>query len=145
MAKTIIRDVDRGWKSIVSQVKAVAAAKPRVKVGVFGSRAQIAQWNEFGTTKIPSRPFLRGTMEKNAGKYARFLVAQARAGLGGSDRTYRQAMNRLGLMMVGDVQQAISNGVPPPNAPSTIAKKGSSTPLIETGLMRSEVEHKVDA
>lgn len=144
MAKGIIRDVDRGWKAIVAQVKAVAAVKPRVKVGVWGSRAQEAIWNEFGTSRIPSRPFVRSTMDANAGKYARFMVAQARAGLGGNDTTYRQALNRLGLLMVADVQKTISAGVPPPNAPSTIARKGSSTPLIETGLMRSQVEHKVE-
>jgi hypothetical protein len=145
VAKTTIKEIDRGWRSIVAQVKAVAAVKPRVRVGVFGSRAQVAEWNEFGTSRIPARPFVRNTMDKNAGRYARFLVDQARAGLGGSDRSYRQALNKLGLLMVGDVQQTISNGVPPPNAPSTIAKKGSSTPLVDTGLMRSEVEHKVDA
>ena len=31
----------------------------------------------------------------------------------------------------------------PENAPSTIAKKGSSNPLIDTGEMRSKVSHEV--
>lgn len=39
---------------------------------------------------------------------------------------------------------AIDEGVPPPNAPSTIAKKGFDHPLVETGEMRDNIEAHVD-
>jgi hypothetical protein len=40
-------------------------------------------------------------------------------------------------------QETITNFKSPANAPSTIKKKGSSHPLIDTGEMRSKITSKV--
>lgn len=45
----------------------------------------------------------------------------------------------LGLMAKGLVQDEIVNGDFAPNAESTIQKKGSEQPLIDTGTMRQSV------
>lgn len=55
----------------------------------------------------------------------------------------RVALDRFGLWAVGEIQQRIADGIPPPNAQSTVDRKGSSTPLIETGQLRASIKHKV--
>ena len=53
------------------------------------------------------------------------------------------AMKVMGMKVQADVQQAITVLSSPANAPSTIAKKGSSNPLIDTGHMRQSVSHRL--
>jgi hypothetical protein len=54
------------------------------------------------------------------------------------------AYGRIGMVAVGDVQRRIVQRIPPPNAPSTIAKKGSDVPLIDTGRLRQSVDYTVE-
>jgi len=42
------------------------------------------------------------------------------------------------------IVEAIDDGMPPPNAPATIAKKGFDHPLIETGEMRDSIETRTE-
>ena len=50
-------------------------------------------------------------------------------------------LETIGVIAVGKVQQYMTDLRTPPNAHSTIAKKGSSNPLIDTGAMRQSVTH----
>lgn len=104
-------------------------------------QAQIAYWNEFGTEdgKIPPRPFMRLSIEKNNKNWLKFT----KKGLLNNNLEIKKTINQLGLLIVGDIQKEITNLRTPPNAESTIKKKGSSNPLIDTGLMRNSVKHKV--
>ena len=54
-----------------------------------------------------------------------------------------QALSKAGILFKNAIQREITNLKEPPNAESTIFKKGSSNPLIDTGLMRSKVEWKL--
>jgi hypothetical protein len=47
----------------------------------------------------------------------------------------------LGQQMVSDVNQTVRSGagVPPPLKPATIARKGSSRPLVDTGRLLSAI------
>jgi hypothetical protein len=56
-----------------------------------------------------------------------------------------QALNRLGVIAVGKVQEYMTNLKAPANKPSTIRKKGSANPLIDEGLMRSSVTYTLQA
>lgn len=60
-----------------------------------------------------------------------------------SGGTAEQALNKLGVAAKGLVQEEIVNGGFAPNAESTIAKKGSEQPLIDTGYMRQSVNYVV--
>ena len=42
------------------------------------------------------------------------------------------------------IVKAIDDGIPPPNAPSTVKRKGFDHPLVETGEMRDNVEYRID-
>lgn len=42
------------------------------------------------------------------------------------------------------IVKAIDDGIPPPNAPPTVERKGFDHPLVETGEMRDNVEYRID-
>ena len=110
---------------------------------VSGHNLNKAVWQEFGTSRgIPERPFMRGSVSRNKDKYKRQMKAAAKAITNGG-LTMEQAMNQLGAAAAADIQAEIVALDSPPNAPSTIARKGSSNPLIDTGAMRQSVTWKV--
>ena len=61
------------------------------------------------------------------------------SGIVNSGGSAEQALQQLGAMAKGLVQDEIVNGDFAPNAESTIQKKGSEQPLIDTGTMRQSV------
>lgn len=102
----------------------------------------IAYYNEVGTDTIPSRPFLRQTFDEHQSELEAFANACVdRLVNGGSaDAVYK----RLGTYVKGLVQTQITDGDFAENAASTIAAKGSSHPLIDTGLMRASVNFVIE-
>lgn len=101
--------------------------------------AEVALWNEYGTENIPERPFLRPAMIENSDRYANLLKVAARRVLRGEMRE-DQVMGIIGTAAVSDVQAKITAVSTPPNADSTIAKKGSANPLIDTGRLRQSIQ-----
>jgi len=107
-----------------------------------------AVWNEYGTETadgeehIPERAFFRNGMKDSARQFKSTLNRLGRKVLNGT-LTSSQAVDQVGLFGVGKIQQSIVDLKDPPNAPSTIARKGSSNPLIDTGNMRQSVTHEV--
>ena len=98
----------------------------------------IALWNELGTSgahPIPARPFLRQSVDGNEDKIRAHCAQQARAIARGG--TAEEALKKIGIHMKGIVQKTIKEGSFVPNAPSTIRKKGSDKPLIDTGQIGS--------
>jgi hypothetical protein len=122
-----------------------------VLVGVQGKEAQeghqggketvgeIASRHELGLG-VPERSWLRDWVDENRGVIRTDLRNAMTQVLRGR-LTKDQAMEILGVKYVGLIQTRIANGIEPPNAPSTIARKGSSTPLIDTGQLRSAVTY----
>ena len=105
------------------------------------SIAQVAAVNEFGASDIPERPFMRQSFENHEGELqAACDVAQRLVSSGGSAE---QALQQIGVVAKGLVQDEIVNGGFAPNAESTIKKKGSEQPLIDTGTMRQSVNFVV--
>jgi hypothetical protein len=45
--------------------------------------------------------------------------------------------------MQSDIRESLVNWTTPPNAPSTIARKGFNKPLIDTGFMQRKIDYKV--
>lgn len=110
-----------------------------------------AAWNHFGTRggaagggwggPIPARPFLLLAIRANKGKY-RAALRNSAARIMMGETTARTMLARLGIDAQGDVQSMIG-AVGPANSPVTVALKGSSTPLIDTGAMRGAVTFEV--
>lgn len=100
--------------------------------------AQVAYWQEYGTIRIPMRPFFRNAVEKNNKKWFDTLEALIRQNVNET-----QALAKVGEVARGDIIKSITQFREPANKPSTIKAKGSSNPLIDTGLMRRSVTYRV--
>lgn len=142
-----ISDKDKGYAKML---KALTGKSPTLKVGVFGEEAskehegvsngELATIHEFGLG-VPERSFIRSWVDENQDKAASFLRQQIEVQLKNGSEDFRQAIERLGLFCVAGIQARMSEGIPPPLAASTIKAKGSSTPLINTGQLRSSVTY----
>lgn len=101
--------------------------------------AQVAFYNEFGTSRIPPRPFFRGMIAKNSPGWAmRMSKAAAYYDFDG-----QKVLELMGQTIQEKLQEAIVDFSDPANAPSTIEKKGFDKPLIDTGHMKDSVTFKV--
>ena len=121
--------------------------KLQVRVGYQHGKAKskkgvdildIAMWNELGTARSPSRPFIRQSADRNKDAIGKFCAAQLKKVTEGG--TAEQALNAIGVMQKGLLQDTISKSKEwaEPNADITVERKGSDTPLIDTGrLMQS--------
>lgn len=109
--------------------------------------ALIAAWNEFGTsTGIPSRPFLRTTMREH--NYYRAELKRI------MEFVLKGAMpmplfKQLGIRAAADMQNKIADNDFQRNAPSTIARKSTSSgvhdkPLIDSGHLRQSIQSSVE-
>lgn len=123
-----------------------------VKVGIpSGSSTEdgtplalVAAVHEFGSPEVnvPERPFLRNTIKGNQRKYVQLnkrniiRVLEGRA-------TLQQALGVLGEVAKGDVQTFIANNSYTLK-PITIARKGSSRALVDTGNMRGSITWQLD-
>ena len=98
----------------------------------------IAMWNELGTARAPSRPFIRQSADRNKGDIEKFCADQLKKVTQGG--TAERILNAIGVMQKGLIQDTISKSKEwaEPNAEFTVERKGSDTPLIDTGrLMQS--------
>lgn len=98
----------------------------------------VAMWNELGTSRAPSRPFMRQSVDNNEKKINDFLRLQLQR-LAEGKTTAEDIYTQIGVFQKGLIQQTIRDGDFVPNAPSTILRKGSDKPLIDTGKMRQSV------
>ena len=103
--------------------------------------AEIAAFNELGTSDMPARPFMKQSWENHEDDLKK--ACQAANNMIASGKSAQQAASMLGAVGVGIVQSEIVEGQFAPNAPSTIRKKGSDRPLIDTGHMRQSVKYVV--
>ncbi len=102
------------------------------------SQAQNGALQNFGNDRIPPRPWLIPGVESGVSDI-NDIIEQLIANGASPDDT----LDAVGSIAAGAVQQYITDLKEPPNAPLTIAKKGSSNPLIDTGSMRAAVTYKI--
>lgn len=152
--RVVVRDVDKGAKALIRMLGKRGA---HVTVGIHaddGAKTEkdssrtvleVGTYNEFGTKRIPERSFIRGWFDFYDGqnrvtltRLMQGVVQQATKRVEKDDLIMR-AMNKLGVLFVAQVQQRMAQGIPPPNAESTVRRKGSTTPLINFGQLRSSI------
>lgn len=108
------------------------------------SVGDVATIHEFGLGNNPERSFVRAFADEIKGEAndveAR-LVGEAIVRRGGN---VEDALEKFGLWLVGKMQERIRGGIAPELDPATVARKGSSTPLIDTGQLVSSITHKVE-
>ena len=147
-----VKDIDRGYKKLFEMAEKMARA-PYVKVGIVGDSAQekdedtgttvaeYASYNEFGTETIPERSFIRATVDERRNRiFGKAFTLQNDILTG--KLSLERALDILGLLVVGNIQNKIQKLRNPKNEDSTIRQKGSSNPLIDEGRMRQSVTYE---
>ena len=158
-AAVTIKDTDKGYKALVARL--YGFARPRIDVGILEAEGgkpevdsamtvlEVAIINEFGGIDAngnehpPARSFIRAWFDEREASLRQDLTVLMQSVVKGA-RTKEEILELLGQRCVGQIQSRIADGVPPPNRPSTIRKKGSSTPLVDHGTLRSSITYRVD-
>lgn len=152
-----------GWRKVIQRVAAFDDVV--LKVGLVGDKAeqsvdeadpsftmvQLAGVHEYGAAIqqswgvliIPARPFIRPTLAVNEVPYTRALARLSTQILEGK-RTARQGLGLIGERIVADIRARIRAGIAPENAASTVARKKSTTPLVDTGRLIQSISYVVD-
>lgn len=102
--------------------------------------AEIASKHEFGLG-VPQRSWLRGFVSEEQEEISNVVEQTMRLA---SDRG-PAAYDAAALILAGKMQARFAKGIGPELAPATVAAKGSSLQLVDTGVMRSSITGKVSA
>lgn len=105
--------------------------------------ATVAAWNEYGTSVSPARPFMRPTIKEQKDKWIETIKKGVQRVVLNKETAF-DTLDRVGRQAAADIQTKISSIYSPPNAPSTIKRKGSAKPLIDTGYMLASVSSAVN-
>lgn len=158
LSSTAIRGADMGATVRIENVKLEGLRKylaefgdsavQGLEVGIFedatneqtGMRiAQYAAYNEFGTTTIPSRPFLGQTFREQSKKYADIIMGGIKANIADPERALRVAFLACGRTAQADVVDMIKSDMPPNDSEYQMRKKEKKgaeyTTLIDTASM----------
>lgn len=144
------KSIDRGWNRIRATAQELERGTSAVRVGLIEGKggdatredgltnAAIGATHEYGSSdrRVPMRPWLFAAVEKHREDYAKLFRVFAAQVLEGKMSSVRM-LNLIGAKATADVKNYVTQGspIPPPNAPSTVARKGSDRTLIDTGRM----------
>jgi hypothetical protein len=147
--KTKLEVNDKKWQAIQKLLPQIAGAS--VLVGIQSDAGAgddgtpivaYAAWNEFGTRYIPARSFIGSTSDEKRNDWSQ-LVDRLFSGILAGKLSGENAFRLLGEQAQSDIQQKVITLSEPPNSPQTIARKGSSNPLVDTGAMRAAIRYEV--
>ena len=130
--------------------------------------AKVAEINEFGATikvtdkmrkwfaaqgfplnkntteiHIPARSFIRTTIDERSDDWHDIFYSRLEKVFDGK-LTLKQALEQLGLVIKGDIQEKITQITTPPNSGMTVIMKGKDKPLINTGFMQETISVKTE-
>lgn len=104
------------------------------------SNLQLGWIHEFGAQggHIPQRSFIRAPVDANHPRIERVCQFAVDAYMN-RGKSAPSVLDSIGRGVRGVIVDAIDARIPPPNAASTIAAKGSDVPLIATGQMKAAI------
>jgi len=103
------------------------------------SVAFVAAMNEFGTSRMPPRPFFRNMIQDKSPEWPSAIAGLLKS----TDMDVDKTLMLAGEAIKGQLQQSINTLTSPPLAESTIDRKGHSKPLIDTSVMVNSVDYVV--
>ena len=136
-------------------------AKLQLEVGFFSTAkystgeyvAQVAYWNEYGTTLSPPRPFFRNAIKEHTKKWLElFRDTQFKT------KDMYKSLSTVGTIAKDDIATSIIDFSSPPNSEITInggwvrhpngkafkvEGKGFNNPLVRTGFMHKAVSYEI--
>lgn len=141
-----IRDTDHGYRRFRALIKEGGAS---VSVGIFAGEngadtdtVNIAFYNEYGTDTIPARPFIASGIDGNRAWLKKELGKAIKAHVE-FKMPLLSNLAKVGMVLAGRVKSTGENWTTPPNAPSTIRRKGFNDPLKDTGKMLNSIGFQV--
>lgn len=148
-SRVVVKDL--GYSAVIRELSRLAGTF--ITVGVHGDvgytldgtpMVLVAAANELGTSdgRVPQRSFIRSTVDERRAEIAR-IQTQVMGKIADGKMTAAQGAGVVAQFVEAKVKEKVTTLDEPPNAPSTVAKKGSSNPLIDTGALRSAVVAKV--
>lgn len=135
-------------KRFLETIKQIANLEVRIGFQAGGAEndgvdlCEIAAYNELGTVHIPSRPFLRDSVDNHMDEISSYIGAWCKK-IARGEMEAHELMTNIGMLQKGLIQEEIIGGNFEPNASATIRKKGSDTPLVDTGIMRESVNYVI--
>ena len=128
--QTIYRTTNKKQTSFLRKGRFVKRSKAN-----FESTHDVAAYS----ITIPPRPFFRTMIAKNSGGWGKMMA--------GLMKRYKmdanKALDGMGAVIKSQLQDSIKAMNSPPNAKSTIRKKGFNKPLIDTGYMWNSIDWRV--
>jgi hypothetical protein len=149
-----VADKDKGLKAAIERY-GKAAFGATLQVGINEAEgdqthegsdltiAEIGEVHEFGLG-VPRRSFIADWSDEREEEHRAQIRKIARAVCSGKLPSWEMGLARLGVLYVAEIQKRISDGIEPPLAQVTIDRKGSSTPLIDHGILRSSITFTIE-
>lgn len=145
------------FKELRTKIGKLADAKVRVGILEGGDDeveseygdltiVELATIHEYGAPAagIPERSFLRKTFTgRGRAELAAFQAEQAKQVIEGKLGA-RTALKRIGTWGAAKVRERIRAHIDPPLKPATIKRKGSSTPLVDTGHLINAISFQLE-
>ena len=143
----MVIDKDLGWKRIKRKMDFLDGKE--IRAGVLPSAgkgkkgveiAYYASVNEYGTEKIPSRPFMATSADENKGWNA--PVKRAVGDIIDGAEVISE-LNTVGKKMKDDIKKNVGTHRFKPLKPSTVKKKGHDIQLIDSGALYDAIDFEV--
>ncbi len=142
-ASVSFEDKDMGMQRVIDEINIEGGF---VDTGVQPDEDEelliIAGANEFGTKNIPARPYIRGAIDNSEAEILELAERYSGEIIDGTTSRYN-ALTFMGQFIEGLIKRYMINLRTPKNADSTIKKKGSDNPLINTGLLVGSIRYEV--
>lgn len=119
-----------------------------IEIGYFASDrypdgtpvSNVAAWQEFGTERIPERPFMRTAI----GGVTDTLTATVAEAIDPETMTVDDALaRRLAETVKAAIATSIRTFSTPPNAPATRRYKRGGSPLVRSGWLARAVRYRI--
>ena len=141
------KDIDKGFKAFRAELQ--RAKNATVEIGIHEDKynnglsvSEYAAYNEFGTIDIPERSFMRSTFDEKQSQINADMAKRYQQVKDGKIGVHR-ALSLIGERHAQDIQDKIGSIIQPANSAVTIARKGSTKTLIDTGVMRQSIRYVV--
>lgn len=148
--KASVKVIDHGLKELKRQLKKLVENPSYVKAGLLGTggkdkrsdgkltNAELGIIHEFGTSRLPPRPFISPAFQKGKPEYLRMLIAGGKKGALHDEANRERTLEIIGMKIAADMKAYIAtNQVKPPSGGA------GKTTLIDTARMMNSITHLV--
>lgn len=149
----MFRDEDFGFNKIKEELEKLGRMKVIVEIDPdktysTGEKVEkVAVWMEFGADEFdvnyPARPFFRVAFDTNIEKLKKLYKKRVDLIMVGSG-TAEALGHELGKYMVQKIKAVIETGEFAALAESTIKRKGSDKPLIDTKALLTSIRYRIE-